>query len=102
VDTVDRRIFARSYPGRLGQPRLVRAALAPLLMGCPRADDAVLIASELAANAAVHSNSAAPGGQFTVRAGIRGEDYIWIEVEDQVAHGPAAGAPAVTSAVWDS
>jgi serine/threonine-protein kinase RsbW len=83
IDTVERRTFIRRYPGERGQARLVRAALALLLDGCPRADDAVLIASELAANAGVHSNSAAPGGQFTVRAEVYCGDYVWIEVEDQ-------------------
>jgi two-component sensor histidine kinase len=82
INAADGRTFARSYPGERGQPRLVRAALAPLLENFPRADDAILITSELAANAAVHSNSAAPSGQFTVRAQVY-RDYIWIEVEDQ-------------------
>lgn len=80
---VDARVFAWSYPGERGQVRQVRAAIFPLLDGCPLADDAVLIASELAANAAVHSGSAAPGGRFTVRAEVRRGDYVRIEVEDQ-------------------
>ncbi len=79
----ERRSLARSYPGDPGQVRLVRAALAPLLDGCPAADDAILISSELAANAAVHSRSAAPGGLFTVRAEVYPGEYVWIEVEDQ-------------------
>jgi serine/threonine-protein kinase RsbW len=74
--------FARSYPGDRNQPRLVRAEFAALVRGCPRADDAVQIVSELAANAAVHSNSAASGGRFTVRAEVYYGDYVWIEVED--------------------
>lgn len=77
------RTLTRRYPGERGQPRLVRAALASVLEGCPRADDAILIASELAANAVVHSNSAAPGGQFTVRVEVCFSDYVWIEVADQ-------------------
>jgi anti-sigma regulatory factor (Ser/Thr protein kinase) len=83
INRVDRRTFIRRYPGERDQARLVRAALVFLLDGCPRADDAVLITSELAANAAVHSNSAAPAGQFTVRAEVYCGDYVWIEVEDQ-------------------
>jgi serine/threonine-protein kinase RsbW len=75
--------FVRSFPGERGQVRLVRAAAAPLLEGCPAADDAVLITSELAANAAVHSRSAVPGGLFTVRIEVHDGDYVWIEVEDQ-------------------
>lgn len=83
ISAIGMRTFARRYPGECGQPRLVRAALAVLLDACPHADDAILIASELAANAAVHSDSAAPGGQFTVRAEVHHGDCIWIEVEDQ-------------------
>jgi len=83
INTVDTRTFARRYQGERAQICVVRAALALLLEGCPHADEGVLIASELAANAAVHSNSAAPGGQFTVRAEVLCGDYIWIEVEDQ-------------------
>ena len=37
---------------------------------------------ELAANAALHSRSRLPGGQFTVRAELHPGDYVWIEVED--------------------
>jgi anti-sigma regulatory factor (Ser/Thr protein kinase) len=46
------------------------------------ADDVILGASELAANAALHSRSRLPGGTFTVRAKISSGDYAWIEVED--------------------
>lgn len=40
-----------TYPGRADQVRHVRRAVAQHLAGCPAADDAVLIASELASNA---------------------------------------------------
>ena len=46
-----------TYPGRADQVHHVRRAVARHLAGCPAADDAVLIASELAANAIVHSAS---------------------------------------------
>jgi anti-sigma regulatory factor (Ser/Thr protein kinase) len=46
------------------------------------ADEVILCASELAANAAIHSDSRLPGGTFTVRAKISPGDYAWIEVED--------------------
>jgi len=83
ISPVSMRTFARSYPGERRQVRLVRGALASMLEGCPRVDDAVLIGSELAANAVVHSNSAEPDGQFVVRAEVRFGDYIRIAVEDQ-------------------
>ena len=46
------------------------------------ADEVILCASELAANAAIHSASRLPGGTFTVRAKISPGDYVWIEAED--------------------
>jgi serine/threonine-protein kinase RsbW len=67
------------FRGEPGQVAQVRAGLREYLAGCPRSDDAVLIASELAANAVLHSRSA--GQSFTVRAEIF-RDYCWIEVED--------------------
>jgi two-component sensor histidine kinase len=42
----------------------------------------ILCASELAANAAVHSRSRLPGGTFTVRAEVNPGEHIQIEVED--------------------
>jgi anti-sigma regulatory factor (Ser/Thr protein kinase) len=42
----------------------------------------ILCASELAANAVIHSQSRLPGGTFTVRAKISPGDYALIEVGD--------------------
>jgi serine/threonine-protein kinase RsbW len=81
-----------TYPGTPEHIRAVRADLRGLLGGCPRADDAILCASELAANAAVHSRSRMPGGTFTVRTTISPGNYAWIEVED--SGGP--WAPAIS------
>jgi serine/threonine-protein kinase RsbW len=75
--------FSRAYLGSSDQIRAVRAVLRGLLDGCPMADEVILCASEMAANAALHSHSALPGGQFTVRAELSPGDYVWIEVEDQ-------------------
>jgi hypothetical protein len=50
--------------------------------GSPLADDVILCASELAANAAIHGHSRLPGGTFTVRAKINLGNYALIEVED--------------------
>ncbi len=71
-----------TYPGRADQIRLVRADLRVVLVGCPLADDVILCASELAANAVLHSRSRLPGGTFTVRAAVRDHVYVRVEVED--------------------
>lgn len=74
--------YAHSYPGQSDQVREVRAFLRKVLVGRPRADDAVAVGSELAANACVHSRSKEPGGVFTVRAEVSEGDYIYVAVED--------------------
>ena len=66
--------YAGTFPGEPGQIGRVRAGLREYLGGCPRSDDAVLIASELAANAVLHSRSAG-----------------------RVLHRPGRGAPRLAS-----
>ena len=73
---------ARSFPGRADQIRRARGFLAALLDGHPAAADAVLLASELAANAVAHSASGQPGGTFTLRACLD-DGCVHVEVEDQ-------------------
>ena len=70
------------YPGGTEHVRAVRADLRQVLQGCPRADDVILCASELAANAAQHSHSCLPGGTFTVRVAVSPDLFARIEVED--------------------
>ncbi len=71
--------YAGIYPGRADQLQHVRRAVARHLAGCPAASDAILVLSELAANAVVHS--ASRGQFFTVRAEVF-PDYVWVEAED--------------------
>ena len=71
--------YTAIYPGCADQLHHVRRAAASHLTGCPAADDATLILSELAANAIVHS--ASRDQFFTIRAELF-PDYLWIEVED--------------------
>ena len=71
-----------TYPGTTEHIHIVRADLRAILHECPMADDVILCASELAANAATHSRSRLPGGTFTVRAKINPGSSAWIEVED--------------------
>jgi serine/threonine-protein kinase RsbW len=71
--------YQRTFHGRTDQVPRVRREIAAYLDGCPAADDAVLIASELAANSVLHS--ASQGEFFTVRVEAY-PDYVWIECED--------------------
>jgi anti-sigma regulatory factor (Ser/Thr protein kinase) len=73
----------QAFPGHREQVREGRALLAAFLADCPAAEDAVLLVSELAANACAHTASGQPGGTFTVRAEICPGAYIHAEVEDQ-------------------
>jgi anti-sigma regulatory factor (Ser/Thr protein kinase) len=77
------RTSTRTYAGTRENVRAIRADLRALLTACPHADDIILCASELAANAAIHSNSATPGGIITVHAEIRDRDHARIEISDQ-------------------
>jgi serine/threonine-protein kinase RsbW len=69
----------RTYEAHADQVRHVRRAIADYLPACPAAADAILIASELATNAIIHS--ASRGRSFAIRAEVH-PDYIRIEVED--------------------
>jgi anti-sigma regulatory factor (Ser/Thr protein kinase) len=69
----------REPPARPG----ARADLAKITAEFPAADDLILLASKLAANAITHSRSAQPGGSFAVRAYLYPGDYAWVEVIDQ-------------------
>jgi serine/threonine-protein kinase RsbW len=71
--------FTGIYPGRPDQVQDARRAVALHLAGCRALDDAVLIVSELASNAILHS--ASRGEFFTVRAELHA-DYVRVEAED--------------------
>jgi len=71
--------YAGTYLGQADQVREVRRAVARHIAGCPAVDDATLIASELAANAIVHS--ASRGQFFTVRV-EQFPDHVRVEAED--------------------
>jgi serine/threonine-protein kinase RsbW len=75
--------FDRSYPGLVDQVAKVRADLTQAALGCPVADDLVLLTAELATNAILHSKSGHPGQMFTVRVTIYQDEYVWAEVEDK-------------------
>lgn len=71
--------YQRTFHGRADQVAQVRREIAAHLNGSPATDDAVLIASELAASAVTDSDSA--GQFFTIRCEAY-PDYIWVECED--------------------
>jgi anti-sigma regulatory factor (Ser/Thr protein kinase) len=75
--------FEHAYPGTAVYVGRMRVDLAAAAGGCSLAADFVLLASELAANAVLHSRSGHPGGRFTVRAYLHPGHYAWAEVEDQ-------------------
>jgi len=71
--------YQRTFPGRADQVARVRHEIAAYLAGCPAADEIVLVASELAANAIFHTQSR--GASFTVRCQVSAR-AARIEVED--------------------
>ena len=81
--TVRTAAWQRAYPGLPAQARIVRADLRLLLAGCPAADDVLLLASELAANAIAHSHSGRPGGSFTVCLTHEPGSGVRAEIADQ-------------------
>ena len=74
--------FESDYPGTADQAKHVRADLARIAGDCPALDELVLLASELATNAILHSRSGHPAGIFTVRAKLYPGHYAWVEVID--------------------
>ena len=99
------------FPGEAAQVGEVRRFVAEFVNGgWPDADEPVLLASELATNAVVHSASGRPGGKFTVRVVLRVREYVWIEVQDQGGawaeraddgeHGRGLGIVAALAEEW--
>ncbi len=81
----------RVFLGSHHEIRNVRAFVAQAVNGCPVADDVILLASEVAANAVVHTASS-KGGTFTVV--VRpGDGVIRVEVHDGGSETPP-GIPA--------
>lgn len=72
-------VYDRICFGELSEIKGARASLRRWLNDCPVVGDVVLIASELAANAVLHS--ASQELYFTLRAEIH-PDHIRVEVED--------------------
>lgn len=79
----------RIFSGSPRQVRLVRDFVGRAVAGCPVAGDVVLLASEVATNAIVHTASGA-GGSFTV-AVCQSGSRVRVEVLD----GGSVNAPVV-------
>jgi hypothetical protein len=78
------RAWARSFPGRREHVCHARTFIAAVLGSDHHAAaDAILLASELGANAVAHSASGQPGGTFTLRVRIDDNGQVHAEVEDQ-------------------
>ncbi|HET9973804.1 MAG TPA: ATP-binding protein, partial [Streptosporangiaceae bacterium] len=71
--------YASAFPGHTDQVIQIRREIAGYARTCPAADDLILIASELAANAIMHTRSR--GSTFTVRCHLSPRTAR-IEVED--------------------
>jgi serine/threonine-protein kinase RsbW len=82
LSTATRRC-AGSFPGRRDQVRLIRGILSAFFDDSPAAPDAILLVSELAANAVTHSASGQPGGLLIIRAETSPAICVRAEVEDQ-------------------
>jgi serine/threonine-protein kinase RsbW len=70
----------RVFLGSEREVRSVRAFVGEVVGGCPVADDVILLASEVAANAVVHTASGR-GGTFTVVVHPR-DELVRVEVHD--------------------
>jgi anti-sigma regulatory factor (Ser/Thr protein kinase) len=85
-----RDLTARGFPGRgtrmfggsADQVACVRAFARAWLLRHQACDDAVLVASELAANAVAHSASGWPGGVFLVALAVLGDADVRVIVTD--------------------
>src|SRR2546423_6707822 len=78
-DTATASGYAGAFPGRADQVSQVRREIADYLGAAPATGDMILIASELAANAILHTQSR--GSTFTVRCQLSAQSAR-IEVED--------------------
>jgi serine/threonine-protein kinase RsbW len=81
----DPRPLRRVFRGETSQVPLVRDFIRRYLDGqppCPAAQDIVLCAAELAANAVCHSRSGLPGGHLVVQVAAYPGEWVEVAVED--------------------
>jgi anti-sigma regulatory factor (Ser/Thr protein kinase) len=73
----------RIFPGTPDQVAKVRRYIRSEFVGHPALDNAMLAASELAANAMTHTASGHPGGMFAVHLTLASPHHIAVQVTDQ-------------------
>lgn len=76
------RTYQRTFLGRPDQIGEVRHFLREPLADHARVDDVTLVASELTTNAWEHTRSSDNDGTFSVRAWLRPDETVRLEVED--------------------
>jgi anti-sigma regulatory factor (Ser/Thr protein kinase) len=76
-------ILEQSYAGQIEAARRVRPLLRAFLNHCSVADALVTVVWELAANACLYSDSALPGGHFSVRVHDFPGDHVYADVQDE-------------------
>jgi len=96
----------RVFPGPDDQVRRARSFVGQVLGGCPAADDAILLTSELVTNAITHTASG-QGGKVMVTV-YRADTRVRVEVRDDgSAQVPAGrwtarpGNPGTDSGWWN-
>src|SRR5215471_1486227 len=97
LTVVGPRASASTYPGGPEQVHKVRADLRRLLRGCPVADDVILCVSELATNAALHSDSRRAGD---VRIEVEDAGGPWVTSAPDPAHGRGLGIVGALADDW--
>jgi hypothetical protein len=75
--------FEQCYAGVIGQISKVCEDVTAIADNCPLSDNLVLLTSELATNAILHSRSGRAACTFSVRATLYPDDYAWVEVIDR-------------------
>lgn len=86
-------VWERRFSGQPSRVQGARRFVAGFLGDdWPDVDTAMLLTSELATNAVLHSRSGMPGGKFIVRVTVRPGDCVQVEVGDD--GGPWALRPA--------
>jgi anti-sigma regulatory factor (Ser/Thr protein kinase) len=94
----ERRDRSRVFQARADQVRKVREFVRAALAGHAAADDAVLVASELAANSVAHSRSGRDGGIFVVHpAEVSATHVAILLIESRGPTAPATQDPGLSA-----